>query len=230
LCLTGPTYRDKKVVGDILCVFVRHFSVAHERINDQDVMDYSLNKASDSFLVPCILKPKFIHNYLINTFDWSELAQEWRNHRFSYNEVLKFQEDQNMRYGQKAKQSHRTALDPSKIYIAIEQAFAPETVDLNHVSERIQAAFSYFEIWMTYFEILWKIESKTHQKAKMFYEELIVLEEVQTKAVLRLMKAKLLIETVVAGETISKEKLTSSNKHHPQNGSDSKSIQRTQHY
>jgi hypothetical protein len=57
--------------------------------------------------------------------------------------------NQNMRYGQKAKQSHRTALDPSKIYIAIEQAFAPETVDLNHVSERIQAAFSYFEIWMT---------------------------------------------------------------------------------
>jgi hypothetical protein len=45
-------------------------------------------------------------------------------------------------------------------------------------------------------------------------------------------EGKLLIETVVAGETISKEKLTSSNKklHHPQNGSDSKSIQRTQHY
>ena len=37
----------------------------------------------------------------------------------------------------------------------------------------------------------------------------MVLEELQTKAVLRLMKAKLLIETVVAGETISKEKLTS---------------------
>jgi uncharacterized protein YpbB len=32
---------------------------------------------------------------------------------------------------------------------------------------------------------------------------------VQTKAVLRLMKAKLLIETVVSGATISKEKLTS---------------------
>jgi hypothetical protein len=36
-----------------------------------------------------------------------------------------------------------------------------------------------------------------------------VFEELQTKAVLRLMKAKLLIETVVAGEPISKEKLTS---------------------
>jgi hypothetical protein len=32
----------------------------------------------------------------------------------------------------------------------LNKAFAPETVDLNHVSERIQAAFSYFwSLWMT---------------------------------------------------------------------------------
>jgi hypothetical protein len=47
---------------------------------------------------------------------------------------------------------------------------------------------------------------KRVKKSKAYYE-LIVLEELQ--AVLRLMKAKLLIETVVAGEPISKEKLTS---------------------
>jgi hypothetical protein len=89
-------------------------------------------------------KPNFIHNYLINTFDWSELAQEWRNHRFSYNENSEVSGKSKHALWAKAKQSHRTALDPSKIHIAIEQAFAPETVDLNHVSERIQAAFSYF--------------------------------------------------------------------------------------
>jgi hypothetical protein len=50
---------------------------------------------------------------------------------------------------------------------------------------------------------------KRVKKSKAYYDELIVLEELQTKAVLRLMKAKLLIETVVAGEPISKEKLTS---------------------
>ena len=50
---------------------------------------------------------------------------------------------------------------------------------------------------------------KRSKKVKGFYEELIALEELQTKAVLQLMKAKLLIETVVAGETISKEKLSS---------------------
>ena len=60
------------------------------------------------------------------------------------------------------------------------------------------------------FEILWKIEEvKRTKKAKAYYDELVILEDWQTKAVLQLMKAKLLIETVVAGETISKEKLTS---------------------
>jgi hypothetical protein len=43
------------------------------------------------------------------------------------------------------------------------------------------------------------------KKSKAYYDELIVLEELQTKAVLRLMKAKLLIETVVAGEPISRK-------------------------
>jgi uncharacterized protein YpbB len=59
-------------------------------------------------------------------------------------------------------------------------------------------------------EILWKLEEVQRlKKAKAYYEELLVLEELQIKAVLRLMKAKLLIETVVKGETISKEKLSS---------------------
>jgi hypothetical protein len=87
------------------------------------------------------LKPKFIHNYLINTFDWSELAQEWRNHRFSYNENSSFRKISVV--GQKAKRGHRTAFGSIKNSYRNEQAFAPETVDLNHVSERIQAAFSY---------------------------------------------------------------------------------------
>ena len=184
--------------------------------NDQDVMDYSLNKASDSFLANALHfeTKNFIHNYLINTFDWSELAQEWRNHRFSYNENSEVSgKSKHALWAKKQNEVIEQLLDPSRKFISqLNKLFAPETVDLNHVSERIQAAFSYFLKPMDdlVFEILWKIEEvKRIKKAKMFYEELIVLEEVQTKAVLRLMKAKLLIETVVAGETISKEKLTS---------------------
>ncbi len=184
--------------------------------NDQDVMDYSLNKASDELLKNALHfeTKNFIHNYLINSFDWSELAQEWRNHKFSYLD--------NSESSAKSKQANWAAkqleaidrlLDPSqKFILQLNKIFNKETVDLNHVSERFQAAYNYFIKPMDdlVFEILWKVEEvKRLKKAKAFYDELMVLEELQTKAVLRLMKAKLLIETVVAGETISKEKLTS---------------------
>ncbi|MFV8269014.1 helix-turn-helix domain-containing protein [Flavobacterium sp. GT2N3] len=185
--------------------------------NDQDVMDYSLNKASDSFLENALHfeTKNFIHNYLINTFDWSDLAQEWRNHRFSYNEKSEISEkSKHAVWAKKQTEVIEQLLDPSRKFISqLNTLFAQETVDLNHVSARIQAAFSYFLKPMDdlVFEILWKLEEvKRIKKVKAFYDELIVLEELQTKAVLRLMKAKLLIETVVAGETISKEKLTSS--------------------
>ncbi|MFV8441328.1 helix-turn-helix domain-containing protein [Flavobacterium sp. LB2P44] len=185
--------------------------------NDQDVMDYSLNKASDSFLENALHfeTKNFIHNYLINTFEWNDLAQEWRNHKFSYNENSEISEkSKHAVWARKQTEIIEQLLDPSKKFISqLNKLFAQETVDLNHVSERIQAAFGFFLKPMDelVFEILWKIEEvKRIKKVKAFYDELIVLEELQTKAVLRLMKAKLLIETVVAGETISKEKLTSS--------------------
>ena len=185
--------------------------------NDQDVMDYSLNKATDDFLENALHfeTKNFIHNYLITSFNWMDLAQEWRNHKFSYND--------NGESSIKSKQAvwasrqldiMEQLLDPSKKFIAqLNKLFSQETVDLNHVSERVQAAYSYFMQPMDelVFEILCKIEEvQRSKKAKAYYEELVVLEDWQTKAVLQLMKAKLLIETVVAGETISKEKLTSS--------------------
>ncbi|QBN19260.1 helix-turn-helix domain-containing protein [Flavobacterium nackdongense] len=184
--------------------------------NDQEVMDYSLNKASDELLKNSLHfeTKNFILNYLINSFDWTELAQEWRNHKFSYLE--------NSESSAKSKQAIWAAkqleaidrlMDPSQKFIQqLNKIFSTETVDLNHVSERFQAAYNYFIKPMDdlVFEILWKVEEvKRLKKAKAFYDELMVLEELQTKVVLRLMKAKLLIETVVAGETISKERLTS---------------------
>jgi hypothetical protein len=53
--------------------------------NDQDVMDYSLNKASGIIEKLLHFETKnFIHNYLMHSFDWATLAQEWRNHKYSY--------------------------------------------------------------------------------------------------------------------------------------------------
>lgn len=184
--------------------------------NDQDVMDYSLNKATETHLQNAlhIETKNFIHQYLVETFEWAELAQEWRNHQFSYNEKSEVSSKAKFSYWAK-EQTERMekVVEPAKKFIQqLNVLFSQETVDLNHISERMQAAYTYFFSPMDelVFEILWKLEEvKRLKKAKAYFDELVLLEELQTKSVLRLMKAKLLIEIVVAGETISKEKLTS---------------------
>lgn len=184
--------------------------------NDQDVMDYSLNKATEEFLENSlqIETRNFIYNFLHNSFDWSDLAQEWRNHKFSYDEKGETSaKSKHALWASKQTEALESLLESSKKFILqLHKIFSHDAVDLNHVSDRIQAAYNYFIAPMDnlVFEILWKIEEvKRLKKAKAFYDELVVLEELQIKAVLRLMKAKLLIETVVQGDTISKEKLTS---------------------
>jgi uncharacterized protein YpbB len=184
--------------------------------NDQDVMDYSLNKATEDVLAVSLQQEtkNFIRNYLKATFDWSDLAQEWRNHQFSYNEKSEVSEkSKHAIWAKKQSESVGELLEPSRKFLSqLDKLFASESFDINHISERIHAAFNYFFIPMdnAVYDILWKLEEvKRVKKVKAYYEELLVLEELQIKAVLQLMKAKLLINTVVLGATISKENLIS---------------------
>jgi len=184
--------------------------------NDQDVMDYSLNKATEEVLAVSLEQEtkNFIRNYLKITFDWSDLAQEWRNHQFSYNEKSDISEkSKHAIWAKKQAESIGELLEPSRNFLSqLDKLFASETFDMTHISDRIHAAFNYFFIPMdnAVYDILWKLEEvKRVKKVKAYYEELMVLEELQIKVVLQLMKAKLLVNTVVSGATISKENLIS---------------------
>ena len=184
--------------------------------NDQDVMNYAQNKASEEVLKKHLHfeTKNFIHNYLINSFNWLELAQEWRNHKFSYQNLPEnsFKTHQSQ-WAETQFLLMDSLMDASQKFIGqLNKLFAKETVDLIYVSERFSAAFGYFfqSLDQLVFEILWKIEEvKRLQKLKSYYDELKVLEELQSKTVLQLLKAKLLVETVLAGEAITKERLTS---------------------
>jgi hypothetical protein len=184
--------------------------------NDQDVMDYSLNKATEEALAVSLQQEtkNFIRNYLKATFDWTDLAQEWRNHQFSYNEKSEVSEkSKHSIWAKKQSESISELLEPSRKFLSqLDKLFASESFDINHISDRIHAAFNYFFIPMdnSVYDILWKLEEvKRVKKSKAYFEELLVLEELQIKAVLQLMKAKLLVNTVVSGATISKENLIS---------------------
>ncbi len=184
--------------------------------NDQDVMDYALNKASEENLKNFLHQETkiFIHKYLVSCFDWSELVQEWRNHKFSFSDKSDGPaKSKNAVWASKQLEKMELLQDPAKKFILqLNTIFANENLDFRYVSERVEAAFNYFFKPMDalVFEILWKLEEvRRIKKSKILFEELSELEEIQTKAVLQLMKAKLLIEITVSGDAISKEKLTS---------------------
>ena len=184
--------------------------------SDQDVMEYAENKATEALLENSLKQEtkNFIHNYLMASFDWTDLAQEWRNHQFSYNENSELSaKSKHAVWAKKQTEAIENLLDPSRKFIAqLNMLFKEEAVDLNFVFERVNAAYAYFlqPLDSLVYEILWKLEEVIRiKKVKAFYDELVLLETLQIKAVLQLMKARLLIETVVKGETISKEKLSS---------------------
>jgi uncharacterized protein YpbB len=104
-------------------------------------------------------------------------------------------------------------LEPaSKFIFQLDHIFQSEPIDLNFLNTRLNAAYTYFfnKLDPIVEEILSKLEYiKGVKKVKEYYAELQILEELQMSAVLRLMKAKLLIESMVDGKTICKDNLNS---------------------
>lgn len=181
--------------------------------NDDDVMDYATNKASAEVLQTALQTETkiFIHNYLKNTFNWTELAQEWRNHKFSYLDSDLSAKSKHSNWAIQQLEFCEALMDPSAKFMSqLDKLFRDENVDFKFINDRIQAAYIYFyeKLDALGYQILYKIEEvRRIKQVKQFYGELQVLEELQTNAILRLMKAKKLIEAVVEGKAIDKESL-----------------------
>lgn len=180
--------------------------------SDQDVMNYAANRADENKLANTlqIETLNFLHSNLKNTFDWSALAQEWRNHQFSYNQKSEISEKtKHAAWAKSCSETVSELLDPArKFLIQLDKLFEAEVVDINYVSERILAAYDYFFKTMDCLvgEVLWKLEEvKRVKKAKAFFDELMELEEMQTKTVLRMMKAKALVQAIASKQEITKE-------------------------
>ena len=183
--------------------------------NDDDVMDYASNKASTETLELELKNEtkEFIHGYLKNSFHWVDLAQEWRNHKFSYLDSDKSIKSKHSKWATQQMEFCELLLDPASKFMAqLNKLFATETIDYTFINDRIQAAYGYFydKLDKLEYEILYKIEEiKRVKQVKQFYDELLVLEELQTKSILRLMKAKRMTEAIIHQKTISKESLNS---------------------
>jgi hypothetical protein len=80
----------------------------------------------------------------MHSFDWATLAQEWRNHKYSYDKSESSAKSKHALWAE-ANGSHRRSFRSIQKFMGqLNKIFNNETVDLVHVSERIQAAFGYF--------------------------------------------------------------------------------------
>ncbi|WP_347067189.1 helix-turn-helix domain-containing protein [Flavobacterium sp. WV_118_3] len=184
--------------------------------NDADVMDYAQSRVSVEKLEGELVSETrvFLLNYLKDSFNWHELAAQWSKHQQTYlSETGKSPKGQSKVWAQQQSLAVHELREPSQKFIAqLTKLFQQEPVDLAFIEERINKAFDYFFPKMDEltFELYWKIEEiKRLKKVKAFFEELSELEELQTNAVLRLLKVKLLLRAVLENKEISKEVLVS---------------------
>jgi len=182
--------------------------------NDADVMDYAQGRAGADELEESLHREtvKFTADFLRDSFNWDFLARQWQKHKMSY-----------LQEGEKAlKTSHRqwahqqedriyTLMDASgKFMNQLGRLFSQPEVNLPHVQERVKAAVDYFFPVMDGIatSLYSKIEEvRRLKRAKAFFDELTELEEIQTQALLKLLKSKRLMEVVISNETINKDTL-----------------------
>ncbi|MDB9931364.1 helix-turn-helix domain-containing protein [Flavobacteriales bacterium] len=184
--------------------------------NDVDVMRYSEQKASEDRIKSALQQEtkNYLFQYLHSTFDWKHIAQEWRNHRYSYkDEESKSPKAKFASWAETQSGKMEDLLVPAQNFIKqLNHLFGKEPFDINFIKERFEAAYEYFfkDIDGLVEELMTKIEEvKRIKKVKTLYSELLEIEELQINTATRLMKAKLLVKIIVSGEEITKENLTS---------------------
>jgi uncharacterized protein YpbB len=182
--------------------------------NDQHVVAFSQNKAEEEML-PAFLEAS-TKNYLISTlkqaFDWYELGSKWGSHEASY-QILGVKSEKGKNKSWIAMQNNviQSTLDPARKFCRqLDQLLSSPRFDVHFLNDRVQAAYAYFfkSLDDVLTSNLRKIgELSRVRKTKQYAEELEELDEVLTETILRLKKARLLIEAVADGKEITKSVL-----------------------
>lgn len=182
-------------------------------LNDADVVGYSNHKANNTILAESLAlqTQKFLLEYLKASFDWQNLTQEWRNHQYGVRDNKK--QSVHFQWAKKQTEVLEGIQESAKKFRnQLDFLFSRETKDYQYIQQRISAAYDYFFKILDglVFEIFWKQEEfKRKKKTKGILEELQLLEELQIKAVFGMMKARLMIQHITSGVTISKENMSS---------------------
>ncbi|MFN5031765.1 MAG: helix-turn-helix domain-containing protein, partial [Flavobacteriia bacterium] len=181
--------------------------------SDHHVVNYARNKADAAQLSRHLDKgtSEYVQAFIRHAFDWYELNSKWAIHEATYkNAGSKTEKGKNHSWvTAQAQAVSGTVEHAKKFQTQIEKLFARNS-DLDFVRERVEAAYDYF------FKILDGVlisnlmklaELSRMRKTKQYADELRELDEHLTEAILRIKKAKLLVEHIAFGKEITKDSL-----------------------
>ncbi|MBX2953488.1 MAG: AAA family ATPase [Leadbetterella sp.] len=157
---------------------------------------------------------KYLSDRLRSSFDLEVMCQEWRNHKFSYDsELPNSPKRQFQPWAEEQFRKIREIQEPSRKFgRLLLKILSEEKTDIAYLEERCHTAFTYFSevLFSVHYELLKKMEEVTRLKRmKALFEELVVLDDVTTAAVLRLLRSRRWLEAVISGSEISREFLES---------------------
>jgi hypothetical protein len=182
--------------------------------NDEEVMEYAKGRAADDVLEKSLKQEtlNFTANFLKDSFNWGRLAEQWQKHKMSYlGEGEKSVKAPHRQWAAQQEDRIYSIIDAAQKFVAqMQRLFGEGPESLDFINQRVVAAVNYFFPFMDALatSLYTKIEEvKRLKRAKSFFEELSDLEELQTSALLRLLKSRRLMEVVLAGQTISRETL-----------------------
>jgi len=180
--------------------------------NDQQVVAYAQQRADTNSLQLHLEHgtKHYIYNSLVKAFEWHDFATAWMIFEKSFSlQGPKTEKGKDKTWVTHQSQAVQSMVDPSKKFqhqLAV--LFTSGNTDWNHIHDRVQAAYQYFfkPLDGVFYSTLKRIaELQIIKKTKQYADELVELEQLTMETIMRLKKARLLMEAVTAGREITKE-------------------------
>jgi len=183
-------------------------------INDRNVVNYANNKADNDKLSHTLelATKNYLLESLLDAFDWYELSSKWASHEASYKFATSKSEKGKVKtWVTHQNQAIQSTVDPAKKFQnQLNKLFSTQGIDLEHIQERVEAAYNYFFKTLdnvVYSTLKQMADLGRKSKTKAFLEELQELDELQTEAILKLKKSKLMMMLILSERPFTKEDL-----------------------
>ncbi len=180
--------------------------------SDNHVKEYSKTRTPEEALRKELDSESlnYLSGRLRTCFDLEVMCQEWRNHKFSYDAELPNSPKRAFQpWLEEQYRKIRDLQEPSRKFgNLLLKILTAEEKDTAYLEERCRTAFTYFSevLFAVHYELLMKLEEVGRiKRMKAFFEELVVLDDVTTEAIVRLFRSRRWLEAVVSSAEISKD-------------------------